>query len=538
MSWRGIINSKSKVFLFCLISFVVGIALVQFISIDNFFVFCLILGAVFLLLIFPPPKSQFLPLAKGEVRRECIGDFFRPHPNPPLQTRGGRNAMRGIWMVLLWGVFLLLGMWRYQMSLPDYNNQNKIYFYNNQKVNFTGTIKKVDTRIDGQKLTVATTNFDRGPKISGNVLVSTGLYPDYKYGDQIEVGCKLQKPEKFDDFDYGKYLSRYNIYSACWFADIKKNEQDLSPGTKLISAIHQFKEKLSESLIRSMREPQASIMIAMVLGDRGGIPQGLLDKFSNAGISHIIAISGANITIIITVMMYFLINIGIMRQRSFWLVAVGIIIFMIMIGDQASAVRAAIMGIVFMYAQKIGRPSAPINGIVCAASLMIAVNPKLLLSDIGFQLSFLAVVGLIYITPILKSYVDGWPEFWNIKEAIVTTLAAQIITLPLILFYFHKLSVVALLVNALILPIIPFLTIWGIINSLVGMMSVWLGYVMGFVSWLGISYVMRITDVALKIPFAYLMVGGVNYSGVIIMYGLIVWWIWSKRLYVITQNTL
>ncbi|MBI5765711.1 ComEC/Rec2 family competence protein [Candidatus Falkowbacteria bacterium] len=429
--------------------------------------------------------------------------------------------------IILWGVFLLLGLWRFQIGLPDYNDAGQIYHYNNQPLKFFGIIANIDERISNQKLTIKAEELINGQKIKGQVLITTGLYPKYHYGDQLEIDCQLKKPENFQDFDYEKYLARYDIYSLCQFARLKVTPANRDPSLpkKTFSLILTFKNKLLDGLSQAINEPQASILQAMILGNRGGIPRELLDKFSNSGISHIIAISGMNITIIVFLLMQVLINLGVIRPKAFWLASAGILIFVLMIGDQASALRAAIMGIVVLYAQKIGRLNNSLNAVIFAASLMLLINPKLLLSDVGFQLSFMAVLGLIYLPPIFEKYFAKISDRGQVKAMAITTISAQIMTLPLIIFYFHKLSLVSVFTNALILPLVPFLTIWGLVNAVVSIFSLWLGQVMGFVSWLGVGYILWIVEWSLKIPFAFLKNFYINILALVGLYGLIFWWV-------------
>ncbi|MFA4871494.1 MAG: ComEC/Rec2 family competence protein [Patescibacteria group bacterium] len=476
-----------------------GVAISNFFKIGDFIIFCLVLFLIILLIIFWQNKNWRL--------------------------------------IILWGVFLFLGIWRFQIGLPDYNEAGQIYHYNNQPLKFSGIIANIDERISNQKLTIKAEKLINGQKIKGKVLITTGLYPKYHYGDRLEIDCQLKKPENFQDFDYEKYLARYDIYSICRFARISllpltKGEVGRGLNNAAIKsnrAILTFKNKLLDGLSQAINEPQASILQAMILGNRGGIPRELLDKFSNSGISHIIAISGMNITIIVFLFMQVLINLGVIRQKAFWLASAGILIFVLMIGDQASALRAAIMGIVVLYAQKIGRLNNSLNAVIFAASLMLLINPKLLLSDVGFQLSFMAILGLLYLPPIFEKYFAKISDRGQIKTMAITTISAQIMTLPLIIFYFHKLSLVSVFTNALILPLVPFLTIWGLTNAAASLFSLWLGQVMGFVSWLGVGYILRIVEWSLKIPFAYLENFYINILALAGLYGLIFWWIFRSR---------
>ena len=383
----------------------------------------------------------------------------------------------------------------------------------NQKL----TIESEEVKIDGKK-----------HEVSGSVLVSLPLYPEYVINQQVAVYCRLMKPEKIEDFDYEKYLGRYGIYSVCSFSQIsviKQPEQNLC--SVFSSLLDRFRIWLNDPVVKAMTEPQASILQAMITGSRGGIPQYWLDKFSAAGISHIIAISGTNITIMATMFMFVSLNIGINRKRAFWLAAGGIFIFLLVVGDQASAIRAGIMGIVMLYGKKIGRLGGALNAILFSAALMLIVNPQLLFYDAGFQLSYLAFIGIVYLAPLVTPAFSRLPDFLEIREMVIMTISAQIITLPLILFSFHRLSVVALIVNILVLPVIPFLTVYGLVNVLAGAIWLPLGKILGFVSWLAIGYIMKIAEWGTSLPYASLELKNFNSMFLIISYlGITFWLSW------------
>jgi len=423
---------------------------------------------------------------------------------------------------MLWAICLLLGMWWFQVFVVDFNDTNKIYHYNDQEVELVGRVVKVDKRINQKKLTLRSQSVSGYP-VNGQVLVTTSLYPEYSYGDELLVRCKLKRPEKFDDFDYEKYLARYDVYSICWSDEINKLVD--SRGNRIFGFIFNIKEKLSDSLNLSIKEPQVSILQAMILGNRRGIPKDIGDQFSDVGVSHIVAISGMHVAIIVMILMYLAIGVGIIRQKAFWVATGGIIFYVIMIGAPASAVRAAIMAILVLYAQKIGRLSSSINIIILAAAVMLVINPKLLLSDVGFQLSFAAVIGIIYLYPIFQKYLERLPETLRLKDMIAVTLSAQIMTLPLIIFYFHKLSLVAAVANILILPIVPFLMMWGLFNSIVGVFWLPASRMIGFVSWLGASYILKISEWLAALSFSHIEIRSVSIFVVIVLYGVIAFWI-------------
>jgi competence protein ComEC len=335
--------------------------------------------------------------------------------------------------------------------------------------------------------------------VEGKIIVNAGLFPAYEYGDKLQLNCYLKKPDKINDFDYGRYLKGKNFFALCSFADIKVINKNKGNIIKTIAL--KVRDQLSLSLKKSIKEPQSALLRAMILNETGEIPQEWNDIFSRLSLTHIIAISGSHITIIVSLIMYLAIAFGMFRKKAFWIATGGIIFYIVMIGFPASALRAAIMGIMVIYAQRIGRLSSALNLIIIAAAIMLIFNPFLLLYDAGFQLSFLAVIGLIYVSPILEKVLIKLPDFLNLKEMLIATLSAQAATMPLIIFVFGHFSLLSILANLLILPIIPFLTVFVILNSIIGIFFPFLGNIMGWVSWIFASYWLEVARLISKINF-------------------------------------
>jgi len=291
-----------------------------------------------------------------------------------------------------------------------------------------------------------------------------------------------------------------------------------------MSAILTVKTEFMDSINKIISEPHAAFLAGLLVGARRGIPQYLLDAFARTGTTHIIAISGSNITIIAAVIIGFLQFLGVGRKRAFWWISVGIIVFVIMTGATASVVRAGIMGIFVLLARQLGRPSRATNALVFTAFLMLIVNPKILAFDAGFQLSFLATVGLVYINPIFQKYTSSAPELFGIKEALVTTLSAIVTTTPLILYQFGRLSIVAPLANILILPAIPLTMAGGFVAGMLGMASASIGSIAAWPAWLLLEYMIRVAETLSSFSFASLEVGQFHWVLLVALYA-VMWWL-------------
>jgi competence protein ComEC len=179
-------------------------------------------------------------------------------------------------------------------------------------------------------------------------------------------------------------------------------------------------------------------------------------------------------------------------------------VFVIFAGASASVVRAAIMGILVLIARQSGRTSSIGNVLILTAVGMSLQNPFVLIWDAGFQLSFLSTLGLVYLSPLISPVFKKIPEFFGLKETFISTLSAIGSTLPLILFQFGRLSIVAPVVNILILWIIPWIMIAGAAAVAISFIFLPFGRLIGFVAYVGMSYIIRMVTFFAHLPFASL----------------------------------
>jgi len=403
---------------------------------------------------------------------------------------------------MVWGLFFVLGMIRLVLSAPTINDPSQISFYNGQDVVVEAVIaEEPDVRLDGQKITVevrgSSPSFTKegvrgwlsigGGVLRGRLLIKAPLYPSYQYGDLLKINCQIEAPEKIEDFAYDKYLARYDIYSVCWRGQIEK--VDSNQGNPIKAGLLGVKSGFIKAINSSLPEPHASLLAGILVGARRGIPEYLLETFNRVGVTHIIAISGSNITIIAAALLILLQGIGVSRRHTFWLISLGIASFVVMTGASASVVRAGIMGLFVLLASQLGRASRATNALAFTAFVMLLVNPKVLVFDAGFQLSFLATMGIVYINPVLQKFAKKWPGVFGLKEVLITTLSAIIMTTPLILYQFGRFSVVAPVANLLIVPLVSVVMAMGFITGLLGLVSAAAGSVVGWGAWAVLEYI-------------------------------------------------
>lgn len=289
-----------------------------------------------------------------------------------------------------------------------------------------------------------------------------------------------------------------------WFADIK---------TAFIASLRQI-----------LPEPQASLGAGLIIGGGDLFSRDLKQIFINTGTIHIVAVSGFNITIMLKIFSQSFRFLG--RFVEFILGTFIIIGFIMLVGGQASVVRAGIMGWLFLLARVNLRLSNIRNGLFITGFFMLLQQPSILINDIGFQLSFIAMLGLIYISPALN-YVVTNIKWYNllpdlIKSALQETLAAQLAVALIIAGHFGRLSLIAPLPNLLIVPMlfIPMLMCLfiGILAIAIHATAVYFTVPLIFT----LSYILKVIDVSNRIPYASVSFDKLNWWWVGAGYGLIV----------------
>lgn len=392
------------------------------------------------------------------------------------------------------GIFLILGFMRLALSEPA-AEAGQIISYHDRLVQITGYVaeeprakEKQTVVIEAERVRVL--NLETGDKpVAGRVVMYPLLYPRYAYGDALKISCLLKKPESKEDKTYALRLARQGIWTVCLQAQIVSISNKPNGSVYYLVALRQV---LTKQINKLLNEPHASFLAGLLFGARANIPDDLAVAFNRTGTTHIIAISGYNITIVATALLALLQGMYIPRKRAFWLAVGGIVFFVLFTGASASVVRAGVMGVVALLARQTGRQSAIGRLLVLTAFLMLLLNPHLLFFDAGFQLSFLATLGLVYVSPVLEKRLLSLPTFFGIKESLISTLSAIIATTPLILFLFGRFSVVAPLANLLILPVIPYTMALGFGALILSFIFFPLGQAVGWVAWLPLTYIIKI----------------------------------------------
>ncbi len=236
----------------------------------------------------------------------------------------------------------------------------------------------------------------------------------------------------------------------------------------IFDALISFREMLVARLMRVFDEPFSSLAAALLLGVRSDIPYDIKEAFRQTGLTHVLALSGFNISILINSIARMC---GFLPRRLRGVVTIGIItLFTIMVGAQASIVRAAIMGSISVLAEIIGRPYDSKRALFVSAAVMVIIEPSIL-TDIGFQLSFAATAGIIFHAKKCEKWMVFLPEKFGLRGNFSTTMAAYVWTLPVIMWHFDGISLISPLVNLVVLPMIPYLMLGSFCSLIFGFLT-------------------------------------------------------------------
>jgi competence protein ComEC len=370
--------------------------------------------------------------------------------------------------------------------------------------------------------------------VEGLALIKADRFPRRSYGDRVQVRGPLETPPVLEDFSYKDYLARQGIHSMVQRTEITLlEERQASP---VLYHLFAFKRHAQATIASILPEPQAALLTGILLGIETGIPEDLMDDFAATGTTHIIAISGFNITIISGIF-YALAQRAFGKNRAFWVATAGVAVYTIFVGASAAVVRAAAMGILYLVATRLGRATYAPASLAAAAFFMTLLNP-FTLWDVGFLLSFAATIGLVlYTEPLERRFERTLMRFASaerakkivglVSEALLVTTAAQITTTPIILHIFGRFSLITLATNFLILPVQSYLMLSGMVALLLGLLFRPLGQVVGWISWVFLTYTIEMVRLTARVPFASVpvkMEGWMVWGYYALLAGL-TWWI-------------
>lgn len=429
--------SKAKIFRFCGVAFLFGIILSHFFSLKILF---LIPGLFFILL---------------KKRIPFLVSFFV--------------------------IFsLIFGFLRYKEALSSLNYPFAIEQLN--KVSFRVVLSEEFENY--QKLTVKVW----GSKIALGGVIYTDLKPTYFKGEIIQI--EKGKGEKIEKPYYANGL--FIVFKVSYPLILKIQTNNFLVFTSFL------KNKIKNIFNVYLKEPQASLLTSLVFGRKGNLDEALEEKLTLSGLSHLVAVSGLHLVILTEIIVNFLNNFSLNRFLRATILFSLLLFFAFLSGFTPSITRALIMALLLIFAELNFRIYHPLNALIFTALVMTFFNPFILIYDIGFELSFLATLGIILLMPIFRTTScftqESFKFFRNFKEAFFTSLSALIFVYPWLIFKTGSVSLIALLSNTLVVPFIPYiliLSLFLIIFNFLYFPALFLGWLLNFC----LAYLLLVSEI-------------------------------------------
>jgi len=346
---------------------------------------------------------------------------------------------------------------------------------------------------------------------SGIVLVEADRSAAIEYGDRIRATGRLEVPASWDSFSYADYLGRQGVFSIMRNAGVAV--VDAGHGNALISTLIRLRLTVQRHIASALPEPQAGLLTGILLGDEDGISPGLKDAFARVGASHVVAISGFNMVVVSGIVIRVLSSAFRRNKMVVTLNALSLIaVYSLFVGASPGILRAALMSGLLVVGSQLNRKTFITTALAFAAILLSLLDPNVIL-DIGFQLSFLAVLGLgLFADPLslrlrrlLESFLPARVAaalHTLLNEPLIVSIAAQMTTLPLIIFYFGRLSLAALPVNLLIVPVQSAVLLLGMAGALVYSFMPALGALIFWADLVFVSWTIAVVRAFAALPFA------------------------------------
>ena len=432
-------------------------------------------------------------------------------------------ARRSVGPVVLLGA-LLVSFWRVEAAQQPVAPTE---YLDLQRATITGrVVDDPEARSRNVRFTLAvdTVDLGSGPReISSNLLVyaeppeslvSHRQPPYYRYGDRMTAQGLWQRPKPFQGFDYPTYLESKGISGVFWAGQVEVGKSDLGgmPGYAR-TEIFAFRRTLSNSLERNLPAPQSALAQALLLGLRGQLPSNVRDDFRDTGTSHLLAISGLHVGVLLFLSMALVAGIIGRRQPLYFLLPLAAIwIYALTSGLPVSVARAGIMGSTVLAAMALGRPRRVLPALALAAAVIVGIDPKVL-SQVSFQLSFAAVTGIALVLPWQPRLAEAvsnrvgpgdrsgsWWRIWLAGLAVGTattllvSVAATLATWPLVAYHFDRIPWMGIPVTVLALPALPIALVGSLATALAGLLHPAAGELFAAMAWLPLTYMLKLVS--------------------------------------------
>jgi competence protein ComEC len=367
---------------------------------------------------------------------------------------------------------LVIGLWRgsvTQIQLAPYHQLV------GHSVLITGIVTEdVDIGKNNELIIRLKVTAIEGHAMTGAVWLSTTTTADIKRGDYVSVQGKLS--DGFGSFAASMYRAK--------LISVQRPE----PG----DVARQLRDGFAEGVRQAIPEPQASLGIGYVVGQRRALPEDLVQALQIAGLTHVIVASGYNLTILVRLARRLFVRVS--KYLSALSAGGMIVVFMAVTGLSPSMSRAGLVAGLSLLAWYYGRKFHPMVLLPFAAAITLLINPSFGWNDLGWQLSFAAFAGVMVVAPLLQRYFFGDKKPGTIRQILGETICAQIVTLPILVLAFGQFSNIAVIANLLVLPLVPLAMLLTFIGGVAGLIVPAMAPIVGLpADWL-LGYMIQVAE--------------------------------------------
>lgn len=386
-----------------------------------------------------------------------------------------------VFMVVAGGV---LGLWRgaiHDYELRPYDHVGT------QQIRLTGTVREdVDRDRHGSLLLRIEDASLESRQLPGMLRVTIAAEADIKRGDRVVIR--------------GSVSEGFGGFAAVMHRAKLERVMRPEPG----DVARQVRDGFANQVRKVVDEPAVSLGLGYLLGQRRGLPEELALALQAAGLTHIVVASGYNLTILVRIARRLLVKVS--KYLATLSAASMIVGFIAVTGMSPSMSRAGLVTGLALLAWYYGRRFHPLVLLPFAAAMTLLANPSYGWGDLGWQLSFAAFAGVMIVAPLMQRYFFGEKRPGLVRQIIGETVAAFIVTLPILLVAFGQFSVVAIIANVLVLPLVPLAMLLTFLTGLAVMTVPMLGEVIGqLVEWL-LSYMIWVAQLLAGLPWAQMEV--------------------------------
>lgn len=348
------------------------------------------------------------------------------------------------------------------------------------------------------------------------------IYSQLQIGNKVEIIGDLKKARERrnpGEFDYYQYLLSQNIntvmnvYSSGSIKILDKNTNQIP------NLIFEIRKSIDRLITKFHSKEAAALLRGLLLADRSQIEYDLVESFINAGVVHVLAVSGLNVAYVVMVFIFLFGRFN--TKFKITLSIAGICFYLVITTGPASVFRACLMAVFLMISQLTSRTFSINNSLAVSALVLLIIDPCALF-DPGFQLSYSAVISIVYLYPKLKKFIEELKIKYRFLQNFLLftsiSVAAQIGTLPFTLIYFHKISIIALFANIIVIPVTGILNASVILTVILGSIWPWVGNIYGAANSLMTEWLFIFIRFAGRLDFSYLRINQFSLYDFIIYY--------------------